>query len=277
MDAFVRSFSLQAFAIALAALAAAAGHAASDCFEPLRANTGWRCRADVPGAQPVDYCLEHTNAFGADPASRFFKLIATGPYPSHCSCSAKGKPPGAAFGEDRSYLCLYRDTDAVVSGKITKRRMTGQTFSAAYNLRTVFSCQPDPACDVPPVVDPDLTAESGALDLAANRSENVEVVAAGGVPLGYLPGCGGYTSEAPTFVFRVSASASGSVRFRFSQAMDETDQAGILVVTPFGGAHCAEHTVELPPTAAGSYAVWVRAKTPGAPVQGYVEGYHSVP
>ncbi len=277
MKAFEKSISLQALALAFAALAAVAGHAASDCFEPLRANAGWRCRADVPGAQPVDYCLERTNVFGADPASRFFKLIQTGPYPSSCSCSAKGKPPGAGFGEDKTFLCLYRDTDAVVSGKITKRRMTGQTFSAAYDLRTVFSCQPDPACDVPSVVDPDLTPESGALALAANRSEQVQVVATGAVALGYLPGCGGYTSEAPTFVFDVAAAPSGLARFHFYGAMGETDQAGILVVAPSGGASCADQTVELPLPQSGSYAVWIRAKTPGAPVHGYLDGYHDVP
>src|SRR5512134_1605429 len=120
MNAFGRRVLLRALTLAAAALAAGTGHAASDCFEPLRASAGWRCRADVPGGQPVDYCLERTNAFGADPASRFFKLIATGPYPSSCSCSAKGSPPGAGFGDAKDYLCLYRDTDAVVSGKITK-------------------------------------------------------------------------------------------------------------------------------------------------------------
>ena len=104
-------------ALALGALAASSAHAAGDCLDPLRENAGWRCHADVPGGQAVDYCLEHTNAFGADPASRFFKLIATGPYPGSCSCRAKGKLPGAAFGEDSSFLCLHRDTDAVVSGK----------------------------------------------------------------------------------------------------------------------------------------------------------------
>jgi hypothetical protein len=59
--------------------------------------------------------------------------------------------------------------------------------------------------------------------------------------------------------------------------MGETDQAGILVVTPFGAAHCADHTLELPPAEVGSYSVWVRSKTPGTPVQGYLSGFHSVP
>lgn len=272
----VRRASLHALALAVAALGAAGAQAASDCFEPLRANAGWRCHAEVEDGQAVDYCLERTNAFGVDPASRFFKMIASGPYPSSCSCGAKGKVPGSAFGEDRNYLCLYRDTDAVVSGKITKQRIAGQTFSAAYNLRTTFSCEPDPACDVPRVVDPDLPAESGSLPLPATRQVMVDVIAAGDVPLGYLLGCGGYASEAPTFVFQVGGSPPGSLQFRFSKAMEETDQAGILVVTPFGEAHCADTTVLLP-TEPGSYSVWVRAQTPGAPVEGIVDGYYRVP
>jgi hypothetical protein len=163
-----------------------------------------------------------------------------------------------------------------VSGKITKRRMAGQTFSAAYATRTVFSCEPDPACDVPPVVDADLPAESGTLDLVVNGGDDdVEVIASGDVALGYLAGCGGYASEAPTFVYRASSS-SGSVRFQFQRSIDETDSAGILVVTPSGAAHCAANTVELTPET-GSYAVWVRALTPGAPVEGYVYGNHRVP
>jgi hypothetical protein len=268
--------SLHAFALAVAAFAATGAHGASDCFEPLRANAGWSCRADLPDGQVVDYCLERTNVFGADPGSRHFRLNATGPYPSSCSCGAKGQLPGAAFGEDTTYLCLYRDTDAVVSGKITKRRISGQTFSAAYNLRTTFSCEPDPACDVTRVVDADLRAESGSLPLAATRQVKVDVIAGGDVALGYLPGCGGYASEAPTFVYRVGSSTPGSLEFEFSNAMGETDQAGILVVTPFGEAHCADREVVLP-AEPGSYSVWVRAQTPGAPVEGSVDGFYRVP
>jgi hypothetical protein len=272
----VRRASLHALALAVAALAAAGAHAASDCFAPLRANAGWRCHAEVEDGQGVDYCLERTNAFGVDPASRFFKMIATGPYPSSCSCGAKGQLPGAAFGEDKTYLCLYRDTDAVVSGKITKQRIAGQTFSAAYNLRTTFSCEPDPACALPRVVDPDLRAESGSLPLLLDEYVRVDLIAAGDVAVGYLPGCGGYASEAPTFVFQVGGSPAGSLQFQFGKTPDETDASGILVVTPFGEAHCGDTTVSLP-MEPGSYGVWVRSQTPGAPVEGRLEGIYRVP
>jgi hypothetical protein len=274
MDALAKILIGCTVALALGALAA---NAADDCLAPLRENAGWRCRADVPDGPPVDYCLEHTNVFGNHPAERTFKLIASGPYPSSCSCSAKGKAPGAAFGEDRSFLCLYRDTGGVMSGKITKRRIAGQTFTPLYGIRSVFQCEPDPACDVQPVVDPDLTPESGAIDLAVNDQETVEVAATGATALGYLPGCGGYASEAPTFAFRIAAAPAGTVRFQFVPVEDETDGAGLLVVTPSGDAHCADYEVELPATQGGSYGVWVRAKTPGAPVQGYVDGFTRLP
>jgi hypothetical protein len=277
MDAPAKPLSRFVLALALGVLAACPAHADGDCLEPLRENAGWRCRADVPGGPPVDYCLEHTNAFGTDAADRTFKLIASGPYPSICSCNAKGKQPGAAFGEDKGFLCLYRDTDGVMSGKITKRRIAGQTFTPLYGIRSVFSCEPDPACDVQPVVDPDLTPESGAVDLGADDQESVEVSATGAIALGYLPGCGGYASEAPTFAFRIAAAPSGIVRLQFAKVMGETDGAGILVVTPSGAAHCADNTVQLPAAEGGSYAVWVRAKTPGAPVQGYVGGLTNLP
>jgi hypothetical protein len=264
-------------ALALGALAASGATADGDCLAPLRESTGWRCRADVPGGPPVAYCLEHTNVFGSDPADRTFKLVASGPYPSSCSCNAKGKSPGAAFGADKGFLCLYRDTDGVMSGRITKRRIAGQTFTPLYGIRSVFSCEPDPACDVQPVVDPDLTPESGAVELAADDQENVEVSATGATALGYLPGCGGYASEAPTFAFRIAATPSGTLRFQFAKVMGETDGAGILVVTPSGAAHCADNTVQLPAAEGGSYGVWVRATTPGAQVEGYVDGYLNVP
>ena len=254
--------------LALATLTATAGYAASDCFEPLRASAGWRCRADVPGGQMVDYCLEHTNAFGADPASRFFKLIATGPYPSSCSCSAKGKPPGAGFGEDKNYLCLYRDTDAVVSGKITKRRMTGQTFSAAYNLRTVFSCQPDPACDVPPVLDPDLPATNGFADLQPNDPVPIMVTAGGPVDVAYFPGCGGYASEAPNAVFHVEPGPAGEVEIAVPGSDVRPDS--LLVITPSGAVHCVDYYKYLP-LERGAYRAWVVLPTPGtasASIQG---------
>jgi len=254
--------------LVMAIVVSTAAHAASDCFEPLRANAGWRCHADLPGGQVVDYCLERTNAFGTDPASRFFKLIATGPYPSSCSCSAKGKPPGAAFGEDKSFLCLYPDTDAVVSGKIAKRRMTGQTFSAAYNLRTVFGCQPDPACDVPPVLDPDLPATGGFAAIEPNDPVLIQVTAGGPVDVAYLPGCGGYASEAPNAVYHVEPSVAGEIEIAVPGSDVRPDS--LLVITPSGAVHCVDYYTYLP-LEQGAYRAWVVLPTPGtaaAAIQG---------
>ncbi len=247
--------------LAMWTLFAAGAHAASDCFEPLRANPGWRCHADLPGGQVVDYCLERTNVFGADPASRFFKLIQTGPYPSSCSCGAKGKPPGAGFGEDKTFLCLYRDTDAVVSGKITKRRMAGQTFSAAYDLRTVFSCQPDPACDVPAVLDPDLPATGGFADILPNDPVLIPVTAGGPVDVAYLPGCGGYASEAPNAVYHVEPSVAGEIEIAAPGSDVRPDT--LLVITPSGAVHCVDYYTDLP-LERGAYRAWVVLPTPGS-------------
>jgi hypothetical protein len=257
--------------LAAALLAASAAQAASDCFEPVRASPGWRCRADVPGGPPVDYCLEHTNVFGTDPASRFFKLIATGPYPGHCSCRAKGKTPGAAFGADKSYLCLYKDTDAVVSGKITRRRMTGQTFSAAYNFRTVFSCQPDPVCDVQSVLDPDLPPTGGFVDLQPNDGAFVGANAPATVDIGYLGGCGGFASEAPNAVYHLQPGPAGKLDLANVGADARPD--GLLVITPSGAVHCVDYYVYLP-IEPGPYRAWVVLPAPG-PVNATIHGgYH---
>jgi hypothetical protein len=238
-----------------------AAHGASDCFEPLRANAGWRCRADVAGGQAVDYCLERTNAFGSDPASRFFKLIATGPYPSFCSCRAKGKLPGAAFGEDSSYLCLHPDTDAVVSGKITKRKMAGQTFSAAYETRTVFSCEPDPACDVPPVLDPDLPALSGFVDVLPGNGIVVPVTGGGPVDVAYLAGCGGYTSEAPNVSFHFEPGPAGEIEI--AVLAGNVRPESLLVMTPSGAVQCVDYYTILP-LVRGAYRAWVVLPAPGS-------------
>jgi hypothetical protein len=247
--------------LAVGTLLGSAAHAAGDCFEPVRANRGWRCHADVAGGQVVDYCLEHTNAFGADPASRFFKLIATGPYPSFCSCRAKGKLPGAAFGEDSSYLCLYPDTDAVVSGKITKRRMAGQTFSAAYATRTVFSCEPDPACDVPTVLDPDLPALSGFVDVLPGNGILVPVTGGGPVDVAYFAGCGGYTSEAPNVAFHVEPGAAGEIEI--TVIAGDVRPESLLVMTPSGAVQCVDYYTTLP-VERGAYRAWVVLPAPGS-------------
>ena len=92
-----------------------------------------------------EYCLQLTNVIGADPASRFFKTNVTGPYPRTCTCGAKGKAPGARYGENVTYLCLDRATDTVESGKITKKKITGQTFNVSQNVRSKFTCKIDPS------------------------------------------------------------------------------------------------------------------------------------
>jgi hypothetical protein len=259
-------------AVALAGFAAGA-QAADDCLEPLRANAGWSCRAEASNGQAVDYCLERTHVFGADPASRLFKLNATGPYPGYCSCSAKGKLPGAAFGEDKSYLCLYPDTDSVVSGKITKQRIAGQTFSAAYDLRTVFSCEPDPACTVQRVVDPDLPPTGGFVDLLPGSGVFVPVEASLQVDVAYLPGCGGYASEAPNARFHVEPGA-GPVQFTLPGGLPhEPEDPFLLVVTPSGAAHCVPYTIQLP-AERGAYAVWLAAPTAGPFGGASVHGAH---
>lgn len=261
-------------AIALAAaLVASAAHAAGDCFEPLRATSGWACHADLSSGQPVDFCLERTNAFGADPVSRFFKLVSSGPYPNTCSCRAKGALPGAAFGEDKTFLCLHRGSDTVTSGKISKRRIAGQMLNASANVRGIFSCKPDPACDVQPVVDPDLPGEFGSAHLTPGNQARPKVSAVGSIDVGYLPGCGGYASEAPTFVVDVDAEAPGSVYFFFRYLTSANNSAGLLVMTPSGDTLCgtgsADVTVPLEP---GAYAVWLRSKTPGEAVAAELVG-----
>jgi len=249
--------------VALGALAGGSSRAAGDCLEPLRANAGWSCHGELENGKRVDYCLEHTNRFGADPASRFFKLIQTGAYPASCSCQARGEIPGAAFGEDETFLCLYRDTDAVVSGRITKRRIAGQTFSAAYNLRTTFSCQPDPACDVPPVLDPDLPARTGFVDVLPHAVLVVDVTGGGDVDIGGLPGCGGYTSEAPNVVFNVEPGPPGQLEITMTTGGGEhPEHPVLLVVTPSGATHCVDYN-SVHPLERGSYSAWVASPTAG--------------
>jgi hypothetical protein len=271
-DRVTRRAFLLALTIAVAGLAVAGAHAADDCLEPLRANAGWSCHAEASNGQAVDYCLERTNTFGADPASRFFKLIATGPYSSYCSCGAKGKLPGAAFGEDKSYLCLYPDTDSVVSGKITSRRIAGQTFSAAYDLRTVFSCEPDPACDVPPVVDRDLPASGGYYDLIPGSQLHIPAAGGGNVDIAYLAGCAGYAREAPDAVFDVEPGPPGYLDFTLPDGGEgDSEHASLLVLTPSGAAHCFNYTKSFP-LERGSYAVWVTLPTPGVGTDRSVRG-----
>lgn len=266
MDRYILRLGRALAALALA-LAAPAADAAGDCLEPLRASPTWSCRGELQDGQVVDYCLARTSLFGVDPEDRSFTTVSTGPYSARCSCQAKGKLPGAAFGADKGFLCLDRATDTVIRGKLSKRRMAGETFNVSANLRTTFRCAPNPACEVARVVDPDRRAVVGSMPLAPGGTLETDVLAGGDVSLGYLPGCGRYASEAPTFTYRVAAPAAGTVRVLFSRIDTTLPAAGIFVVTPSGAAHCADFSVEAP-AEPGSYRVWVRSLTPGVPVLG---------
>lgn len=132
--------------LALAALARES--AAGDCFGPLEANGKWACTAELSSGTTVDYCLNVTGSAGSGP-TRSFDMVTTGPYPRTCSCGAKGKGAGARFGQDASYLCFDALTDTAESGKISKKKITGQTYNVSENLRGKFTCKVDPACLVP--------------------------------------------------------------------------------------------------------------------------------
>jgi hypothetical protein len=248
------------------ALLAARAAGAGDCLAPLAANPGWACHADLSNGQAVDFCLQHTHTLGDDPASRFFKMKSAGPYSTSCTCKAKGKSPGAAFGTDKSYLCLDRATDTVVSGKISNRKIAGQTFNVSAGLRSTFVCAPDPICTVQPIVDHDLPATQGAVDLPPPPGQSrANVVAAGSIDVGYLGGgCSGYATEAPTFTYDVEPTVPGSILFFFSYAGNNAE--GLLVMTPSGEARCATKELGLP-LESGTYAVWMRSRIPGDTVE----------
>lgn len=261
--------------LALASLGAGAAQAASDCFEPLRANAGWSCRGELEDGQVVDYCLERTSLFGVEPGDRSFTTVSTGPYSARCSCQAKGASPGAAFGADKSYLCLDRATDTVIRGKVSKRRMAGETFNVSANLRTTFRCEPNPACDVIRVVDPDREAVVGSVPLLPEGEARADVIAGGDVSIGYIPGCSGYASEAPTFVYRLGDAPPGTISLGFSDVYPDSEGPGVLVVTPSGAATCS-YRVKVP-AEPGPYRVWVRSATAGALLEGELSAYYLLP
>lgn len=102
--------------VALVASFAGAARAASDCLAPLEQHERWSCQGQLSNGQPVEYCVEYTNAFGDAPGERYYKTNSTGMYRAHCSCLARGSARGKGFGEDADYLCLDRETDTVVRG-----------------------------------------------------------------------------------------------------------------------------------------------------------------
>ena len=134
---------LAATAIALLALRAAS---AADCLAPLHETAGWACHADLSNGESADFCLEHTHTLGADPATRFFKLISTGLYVSTCTCGAKIRSPGVVFGADKSMLCMDPKSDTLTSAKVSRRKIAGQTFYGTSDVRSTFTCAPDSVC-----------------------------------------------------------------------------------------------------------------------------------
>lgn len=260
--------------IGILLISAGAG-AASDCLDPLRANARWRCHAELSNGESVDYCLQHTNRFGVDAASRSFKTVSSGAYTASCTCEAKGSLPGAAFGTHKSFLCLDRATDTVIRGKASKRRMSGETFSVIADVRSTYSCEPDPACDVPAVLDPDLPPETGFFHpIPGGKAPVVPVTGGGSVAIGGLgQGCTGYTSEAPEFVFRFEPGPAGIAEFNIGGGGSNPGDPLLLVRTPSGAVHCSDFRLELP-LERGRYAAWVTSPFAATPVPITLRGFY---
>lgn len=140
--------SLCLLALALAALSAGAARAA-DCFAPLATNDKWACTARLSTGESVSYCLNLTSESGSG-ATRSFGMVTTGPYPRTCTCAARGKAPSPVFNAAASYLCYDETTDTAEIGKISRRKIVGETFNASVNVRTTFTCRVDASCAVLP-------------------------------------------------------------------------------------------------------------------------------
>lgn len=245
--------------LVLAALAATGAHAA-DCLAPLSANEGWSCRGQLSNGASVDFCAELTNGFGGDRASRYFKMTSTGPYLTTCTCQTRGK---TGFGEDSAYLCVDRDTLTVVEARVSRRRIVGQTFNASVDVRGTFTCEPDPACDVQPVIDADLPPLHAAGTVTSQ--EVVQRVGAGGnLGLGYL-GCAGFTTEAPTWIVDFQGPPAPYLDFYFRPDGPANAAASVVVVSPSGVTRCESHyeLIWVQPEP-GPYRIWVGVEPEGA-------------
>jgi hypothetical protein len=261
---------LVAISVALIAVRPAA---AVDCLAPLQA-TGWACHADLSTGETADFCLEHTNTFGADPAERTFKINSTGLHLSSCICGAKGKSPGVLFGADKSILCFDPQSDTVTTGRVSGKKIAGQTFVGSADVRSLFSCRPDPSCDVPPVVEPDLPAVFGTASVALPAGgARVEVAAVGRIDVGYLGGCVGFASEAPTLTVDVTPSEPGQIVFFYEYTTTTTNAAGIVVRTPSGAVHCSDSGVAVP-LEAGPHDVWLTSDVAGDTVNAELVGVY---
>lgn len=251
---------------ALAVLVATEAGAARDCVVPLRETANWSCHAELSTGASVDYCTEVTNLFGDDPASRSFKMTSTGPYVATCSCQTKGK---TGFGADSSYLCSDHGTGTTITAKVSKRKIEGQTLNATADVRSLFRCQPDPSCDVQTVVDADLPPDVGSATVPPDQQVVRNASAGGEVDIGYIPGCAGFTTEEPTFVFEIEDHGPGVLEVFFVRTSGPAQ--GGLVISPSGDASCdpGKVTVPAPP---GSYRVWIASQTSGQVLHGEIFG-----
>jgi hypothetical protein len=268
-----------ALAAAIVLFARAARAADGDCLEVLEARSHWSCHAQLSNGQGADYCLAFTHAFGNDAGSRIFRMATTGPFPRTCTCRAKSGARALAFGADSDYLCLDRATGTVETGRVSKRRIAGETFNASAGVRSTFGCVPDPPCPVQAVIDPDLPPVDGRDGLGAGGTLSEGPLAPGGpVAVGYL-GCEGFASEAPTFVFDLESGAAGSLSLGFFP--DVVARSSIVAVSPFGEIRCIAvnsplaATVRFDPAPSGRYSVWVAVQAPGASVEGALSAVHT--
>lgn len=142
-------------------------------------------------------------------------------------------------------------------------------------MRSTFTCRPDRGCDVPPVVDPDLPGELGFLRLPENRPVRYSVRDVGGaVDVGYIGGCQGYTSEAPSFVFEVDGVVAQGLSGFVDVSTLEENARGVLLMGPSGAAQCAPLEGEnrigtaVVPARRGRVGLWFLTNAPEARVDG---------
>jgi hypothetical protein len=91
----------------------------------------------------------------------------------------------------------------------------------------------------------------------------------GGVSIGYIPGCDGYTSEAPSFVMELDSQTPERLKAFFIADESEANAEGVLVMSPSGEANCADEIyVAEVPAQRGRFGVWVVTKSPSARVKG---------
>src|SRR5262249_26372213 len=154
------------------------------------------------------------------------------------------------------------------------------TFNTKVDVRSDFSCTPDPNCTVQPIVEPKLDPIAGTAAVT-NTDSGSEVVSAGGpVDIGYL-GCTGFASEAPNATFdTTNAGPNGSLTILYSENGQPDLAASVLVQTPSGKFVCSGGRSRVafnPFVESGLYKVWVAAPTAETPINGTLFGQHLQP